>query len=537
MVGDVITEEAKSGTAPPKLPNYRIIEKLGEGGMASVWLALREGSTELSVIKVLHEHLASDPVVRSRFLREAQVAAFLDHPNVARLYDAGVSDDASYLAMEFILGQDVEAVMMKLWNQARMPPPALSIAVTLQMLEGLHYAHEFVGADGKHLEIVHRDLSPRNVMITFDGEVKIIDFGLVRTNLGDFRTAPGMIAGTLRYMSPEQATAEALDRRSDIYTWAVVLYELLTGQPVVRGTDARAILGAVVVDAPPPLSQRNPDLPPGLDAVLAKALHKDRDNRFRTAAEFRDAIALAAGDLGVVPKADIAEFLSSLFPEERARATRRTEMTIELPVGPAMEHTRAGAPPPVEPDPAFEATLAAAMPTPPPRPRRSLFWPLSLGVLAVLLVGVVLFTRDHPATPVETSVQPPRPPAVVTQTPKLVPRPSPPSSPPPTEAPPPPKAPKERVRRPASKAKPPPPPASAPSPPIAPAAPFDVVAEVDAFVAEARARLGEAGAEALINECHAGLLVARGPSVNADDAKKKLAECRRMMKKMAADRP
>jgi serine/threonine protein kinase len=329
---------------PPVIPNYRIIEKLGEGGMASVWLAQRSQSMQLSVIKILHSHLSADRIVQSRFLREAQVAALLDHPNIARLYDASVSEDTSYLAMEFIPGTDVESMMLKVWEQKQVPPPELSITLTLQMLEGLHYAHELQDADGKHLEIVHRDLSPRNVMLTFDGEVKIIDFGLARINLGDFRTAPGMIAGTLRYMSPEQATADAIDRRTDVYTWAVVLYELLTGKSVVAGREARAILGSVVVDVPPPLSSQNPNLPKALDAVLAKALEKDRENRFKTAEDFRVALAMAAGELGVVSKDRIGAFLAALFPEQQALAARRLELTMEIPSGPALEPTRFGAP-------------------------------------------------------------------------------------------------------------------------------------------------------------------------------------------------
>src|SRR5688572_2638013 len=153
--------------APPKIPNYHVLEKLGEGGMATVWLAQRDQDHRISVVKVLHEHLANDIVVRSRFLREAQVAAALDHPNIARLYDAGLAGGSSYLAMEFIAGTDIETMMFKLAAQKKMLPPELSITLTLRVLEGLHYAHDFKDAEGRHLEIVHRDLSPRNVMLTF----------------------------------------------------------------------------------------------------------------------------------------------------------------------------------------------------------------------------------------------------------------------------------------------------------------------------------------------------------------------------------
>jgi serine/threonine-protein kinase len=418
---------------PPQIPNYEIIEKLGEGGMASVWLAQRDQDHRISVVKVLHDHLTSDTVVRSRFLREAQVASLLDHPYVAKLYDAGRAGEASYLAMEFIPGTDVETMMLKLSAQKKMLPPELSITVSLRVLEGLHYAHEFKDSEGRHLEIVHRDLSPRNVMVTFDGQVKIIDFGLVRTNLGDFRTAPGMIAGTLRYMSPEQATAERVDRRSDLYTWSVVLYELLSARPLVVATEARAILGAVVVDVPPPLSTKNPHLPKALDAVFAKALEKDAENRFHTALELRDALALAAGALGTASTQSISEFIGDLFPAEKLKATERlAHAEHRASEGPVVETTRVADSteiPQPEPMPtpvadtatplAFEPTVSDR-PRPMPaksRPKSKLPWIAAAAAVASLLAAVIVARPPEPVTIVEVASPPPPPHEQVTVAP------------------------------------------------------------------------------------------------------------------------
>ena len=323
----------------PVLEKYTILRKLAAGGMASIYVAEQRGSGEICVVKTLHEHLAQDSVVGNRFLREARVASELRHKNIARLMDAKSENGIFYLAMEFIAGHDLESMMFKLMEQRKMLPPELSVRVTLDVLEGLHHAHQYVDASGLHLEIVHRDLSPRNVMITYEGEVKIIDFGLARTNLGEFRTAPGMVLGTLRYMSPEQAVAEPVDRRSDLYSWAVVLYEMLSGRPLVTGANAQEILHAVVTRIPPPLSALNSNLPKGLDAVLAKGMEKEREDRFATAEEMARAIEEAAPELCKTKQSKIGRFVASVFPDERVSADDLARRTPDVP---DYEPTRAG---------------------------------------------------------------------------------------------------------------------------------------------------------------------------------------------------
>jgi eukaryotic-like serine/threonine-protein kinase len=362
--------EGSGGLAPspsadvPKIARYEILSKLASGGMAEIFIAQRHGSDDICVIKQLHDHLAKDPVVANRFLREAQVAFYLDHPNIARIIDADFSGKNVYLAMEFIGGQDIESMMFKLMEQQKMLPPALSVTATRRVLEGLAYAHEHRGPDGRPLEIVHRDLSPRNVMITYAGDVKIIDFGLARTNLGEFRTAPGMVLGTLRYMSPEQAVAEPVDRRSDLYTWAVVLYEMLSGRPLVMGANAHEVLHAVVTQVPRPLSSLNPTLPKTLDPVLERGLAKDRRDRFPNAQEFLDALTEAAGGLDATEE-QIGAFVADLFPDDYVRAET------------LLEHVRNGESLTIEPtryevasDLARAQTVVAALPSGPITPAK-----------------------------------------------------------------------------------------------------------------------------------------------------------------------
>jgi eukaryotic-like serine/threonine-protein kinase len=302
---------------------FVLLEKLGEGGMATIFLARRREDDTLVVVKRLHPHLADDSTAQERFKREVQVACILNHPNIGRLYHSRKTEDLWYIAMEFIPGQDLEFMNFNLWREGRMLPPELSVRVGLDVLEALEYAHHFKGADGTPLQIVHRDLSPKNVMMGFDGHSKVIDFGLTRTILGEFRTRTGMVVGTLRYMSPEQAVAEPVDARSDLYSWSVVLYEMLSGRPLVTGTDPPSILKAVVTEDAPPLSERNPKLPPAFDAVLAKGLSKDREDRWSSASEFASALAEAAGSLASTPRELIAGFVRSHFPESYATAQRR----------------------------------------------------------------------------------------------------------------------------------------------------------------------------------------------------------------------
>jgi hypothetical protein len=309
-----------------RLGRYTILESLAKGGMAQVFIAQKDNAPEICVLKQLLGELETHATAGKRFYREAHVASYLQHPRIARTIDAGFEDGAFCIAMEFIAGRDVESLMHLLMRQGRMLPYELSLAVALGVLEGLEYAHEALDPTGAPLDLVHRDLSPRNVMLSFDGDVKIIDFGLARGKVDDFKTAPGMILGTLRYVSPEQAVADPIDRRSDLYSIAVVLYEMLTGRPLVRDGTALDVLTDVVQRVPDAICARNPHLPRSLDPVLARALAKDPGERYPTAREFRLALEAAAGGLARAPRSAIGEFVTSHFPEDRTRALEQIEL-------------------------------------------------------------------------------------------------------------------------------------------------------------------------------------------------------------------
>ena len=344
---------------------YRILERIGEGGMSVVYMALRTGHHEPQIVKVLHEGLAQNPIVSQRFLREAQVASTLHHPHIVPITGAGQEDGRFYLAMEYVRGVELEQVFHACLRAGRTIPPPVTLTLAMDVLAALQYAHAFRDSDERHLGIVHRDLSPRNVLVTVDGQAHVIDFGLARTNLGSFRTQPGMVMGTLRYMSPEQAIAEPVDHRSDLYTFAVVLYELLTTSLLVPDVSAKDILHYVVIETPEPASARNPAIIPALDRVLSRALGKLPEDRYDCAEEFAMDLRNAAAGWCTHPRDEIARFARSVIPEKfdetelrfsRAVAQAKLTSPPPFPDAPEFETTRAGHRPPGFESPVDHAT-------------------------------------------------------------------------------------------------------------------------------------------------------------------------------------
>lgn len=231
-------------TAPERLGRYRVLRELASGGMGKVFIAQRDGEDGVCVLKRLHVEMELHHTAGLRFQREAQLASMLDHPNVARVNRSGIEDGKFCIEMEYIAGHTVSEVLRALLEAGRLPPYELSVNVVLGVLEAVSYAHDIKSEDGRPLEIVHRDLTPRNIMLSFDGEVKVIDFGIARGRVDDFRTAPGSIFGTMTYASPEQATGQEVDRRSDIYTIGAVLFELLCGRPLIIESKFEEVLKA-----------------------------------------------------------------------------------------------------------------------------------------------------------------------------------------------------------------------------------------------------------------------------------------------------
>jgi serine/threonine-protein kinase len=293
---------------------YTILRPLTHGGTADIYLARKDGTNDVVVIKKLREQMAAHSTAGKRLHREAHLASLLDHPNIAKVIDAGFIDETFFLAMELVAGETLGAILDDVNRKGDRLPPPIAIAVIISVLDALEHAHE-LAHDGRHAGFVHRDLAPRNIIVGNGGVVKVIDFGAARAVIDDFRTAPGMLVGTLLYMSPEQVRADPVDRRSDLYTVGAVLYELLAGRPSVRHGSAPEVAASILEADPMPLRSIDPGIAPELEQVVMRALAKDPARRWANAAEMRGAIMGAFGArLATID--EIGRYLQARFPKK-----------------------------------------------------------------------------------------------------------------------------------------------------------------------------------------------------------------------------
>jgi tetratricopeptide (TPR) repeat protein len=318
---------------PDQLADFEILRRLGAGGMAEVFLAKKrgaEGTYKLLVVKrVLPAHSTSRRF-RGMFVEEAHLATRLNHPNIVQVYEfSDHGDEGLLLSMEYVEGFDLGKVMSAARRAGTRIPPYVAAYIISEAAKGLHYAHERKDEGGVPLAIVHRDVSPQNILVSYEGAIKIADFGIASANL--FREEPGVLKGKFAYMSPEQARGERVDRRSDIYALGVVFYEMLAQRSPYGKLDDDALLEAVKTGAFQPPGAHWAEVPPELEAIVIKAMRRAPSERFQTAREMSAAIArtiLAKQEL--VDSASIEALLLELFGRE-----------LELPLGGTQEASQA----------------------------------------------------------------------------------------------------------------------------------------------------------------------------------------------------
>jgi serine/threonine-protein kinase len=284
-----------------RFDRYELLCKIGQGGMASVWLARVAGKhvERLVAVKtVLPEHV-NDVGFRSMLFDEARIVAAIDHPNVARILDVGEDAETPYLVFEYVAGESLNLLQRTLAAEGRRIPPSIVLRVLADVCAGLHVAHELCDADGNNLGIVHRDVSPQNILVNDHGIAKLIDFGVAKAAgrlAGE--TATGIIKGKVPYMAPEQALSLPVDRRADIWSVGSVAYYLLSGSyPFDAPNDAARLIRAVSDEAPPPLPL---EIPQPVSEVVLRALSRNPKDRHQTAAELRAALEDAAVRSGLV---------------------------------------------------------------------------------------------------------------------------------------------------------------------------------------------------------------------------------------------
>src|SRR6187549_525593 len=280
---------------PKRLADFEIIRRLGAGGMAEVFLAKKrgaEGTFKLLVLKRILPAYGSSRRFRTMFAEEAQLATRLNHPNIVQVYDfQDYGEEGQLLSMEYVEGPDLRKLMRSAQAKGQRIPPYVAAYIIAEVAKGLHYAHERKDEAGKPIDIVHRDVSPQNILMSFDGAVKIADFGIASANL--FREEPGVLKGKTAYMSPEQARAERVSRRTDIYSLGVVFHELLTARPLHGAAEGQELLEAVRAGIVEPPSTYVRELPAELEEVVMRALAKNPDQRFQTARDMAAALSRA----------------------------------------------------------------------------------------------------------------------------------------------------------------------------------------------------------------------------------------------------
>jgi len=316
----------------PVLGKYRLLAEIGHGGMAEVFLAVMEGPAKFSkliALKMLRSQFAEDPDGREMFLNEARLAARLNHANVVQTYEVGEIDSRYYIAMEYLEGQPFSRILQRSrGGEHPKIPLAMALRIIADSLSGLHYAHELRDFDGSSLNLVHRDISPHNVFVTYDGTVKVLDFGIAKAAGSSSETRTGVLKGKVGYMAPEQISDLPLDRRVDLYATGVMIWEAVAGRKVWKGLSDVATLSKVATEGVPRLSTAVPDVDPELERITAKACARARDERYNTSVELQadlEAFIEKMTDGGKATPRSIARYISDVFSDTREETKRLVE--------------------------------------------------------------------------------------------------------------------------------------------------------------------------------------------------------------------
>ena len=305
---------------------YALYGELASGGMATVHIGRLLGPVGFArtiAIKRLHPQYAKDPEFVSMFLDEARLAARIQHPNVCATLDVVATQGELFLVMEYLQGETLSRMIRAMRNRSEQIDPRIAVTIIAQTLHGLHAAHEAKSERGELLNIVHRDISPQNILVGRDGASKVLDFGVAKAAGRFHTTREGNVKGKLPYMSPEQLRGHPVDRQTDVYAAAVCLWETLTGRKLFKGDNEGSVLEQVLFGAIDPPSRWAPNVPPALDALVMRGLERDKTKRFATAREFAMALERAippalASDIG-----DWVEQVAGSVLHERSSANRR----------------------------------------------------------------------------------------------------------------------------------------------------------------------------------------------------------------------
>ncbi|MGE0784793.1 MAG: serine/threonine-protein kinase [Sandaracinaceae bacterium] len=310
-----------------RLGSYDLLKLLAQGGMGRVYLARERGEggfTRLVALKKIHDHLSRERAFVDMFLDEARIASRIQHPHVCSVYDFGRAGNAYFIAMEYLKGLPLSEVLRELGTRPPEDSPErfrMGAHLLAQACEGLHAAHELRDSQGRLLQVVHRDVSPHNLFVTFDGTARVLDFGIARAVDRVAESTTGRVKGKFAYMAPEQALGKEVDRRADVFSLGVILWELLTLERLFRRDSPAETVLLVVSEPVPAPSMVAPQIPYQLERIAMRALSRDPDKRFASCREMAAALTRATGQLGPpVTAGDAEDWMRKLFPGEAERA-------------------------------------------------------------------------------------------------------------------------------------------------------------------------------------------------------------------------
>jgi len=326
---------------PARIGPYEIVGRIGGGGMARVFLGRKReagGREQMAALKVIRAELATEEQFVAMFADESRMLARLDHPNISRTLEIGHGDHLAFIAMELLLGR----TLADTWEAAQATglnlPLDLSAWICAHVARGLHYAHELTDDEGRPFHLVHRDVNPSNIFLTYTGTVKLFDFGLAKAKGRRANTQSGIVKGKVPYLSPEQLLQLPIDRRSDIFSLGTTLWELTTMRRLFKRENDLATIVAIRDHVVPDPTETAPDYPKELWRIVQRALAHDRDERYATAAELAtdlEVFASSAAQAGLEEMVGV--LLDRLFPDERDRQSKWLARTASMPaIGEAM---------------------------------------------------------------------------------------------------------------------------------------------------------------------------------------------------------
>jgi serine/threonine protein kinase len=301
------------------LGKYQLIKRIAIGGMSEIYLASQgglDGFERAVIVKVIREDLDTENEVKEMFLDEARIAACLKHPNIVHLYDVGRDQGNAYLAMEYIFGRDLMAISERVRTIGQQLPIQFIIKVMCDALAGLNYAHQVAEFEDKPLNVIHRDVSPQNILVSFDGITKVLDFGIAKATARLSETRVGILKGKYAYMSPEQVRGKKLDHRSDQFSLAVVFYEIITGTRLFQRETDYSTMEAVDLCEVPPIRILRKDVPRRLMRVLRKAMRRKPKRRFSSSKEMERALHRLLKGSGVEQNERVSAYMRKLFADE-----------------------------------------------------------------------------------------------------------------------------------------------------------------------------------------------------------------------------